>query len=254
MKGRRQQASRPDFDDNLHQRAYDVAIQQKRDRAIMSSTTSKESSSSVAFKAIRRVLNAGSGPRSPAGLHPAFRGSAWEEFRVDIDASAKPDLVSSVTVMTAIPDSTFDAIWCSHNLEHLYGREIGKALAEFKRILKPDGFSLITCPDLEEIAILVAGGKGEEVAYHSPVGPITALDMLYGHSASIERGNEFMAHRTGFTADRLGRLLVESGFDEVFVAKGKGFDLWALALMPGAKKLELQNELIAHGLNFFAEG
>ena len=217
-------------------------------------TTRSTSAHPETVEPARWVLNAGSGPRSAFGLHPVFRDPAWHEVTLDIDARTKPDLVGSVSDMSAIADATFDAIWCSHNLEHLYGHEIGRALAEFKRVLKPDGFSLITCPDLEEVAKLVASGKGEDVAYQSPAGPITALDMLYGHSASIARGYEFMAHRTGFTADRLGRLLVESGFDEVFVIKGKGFDLWALALMPGAKKTELQQELYTLGLDFIADG
>jgi predicted SAM-dependent methyltransferase len=202
----------------------------------------------------KRVLNAGSGPRTGTGLHPLFRQQSWEEFRLDIDPKVQPDIIGSVTDMKTVADESFDAIWCSHNLEHLYNHEIGKALAEFRRVLKSDGFSLITCPDLEEVAGMVASGKGEDVAYHSPVGPITAFDMLYGHAASIARGNEFMAHRTGFTADRLGRMLVESGFDEVFVTKGKGFDLWALALMPGASRAMLQDQFYAYGLDFFAEG
>jgi hypothetical protein len=49
-------------------------------------------------------------------------------------------------------------------------------------------------------------------------------------------------------------MLVESGFDEVLVTKGKGFDLWALALMPGANKATLQDQFYTYGLDFFAEG
>jgi predicted SAM-dependent methyltransferase len=199
----------------------------------------------------RRVLNAGCGQLSPLSLHPAFQDPSWIEVRLDIDERVRPDLVASICDMNVVADASFDAIWCSHNLEHLYGHEIDKALAEFQRVLKPDGFALIACPDLEAIAELIVRGRAEEAAYNSAMGPITALDMLFGHSGSIAKGNLFMAHNTGFTADRLGRLLVESGFVEALVVKGPGFDLWALALMPQADRAALQHRLRDKGLNFF---
>jgi hypothetical protein len=55
----------------------------------------------------------------------------------------------------------------------------------------------------------------EASAYISQSGPITPLDMIFGHTASLARGNEFMAHRTGFTARSLHKLLIEAGFVEV---------------------------------------
>jgi len=205
-------------------------------------------------RALRRVLNVGCGHYSPHGLHPAFRDAAWKEVRLDIDESVKPDIIGSITSMKAVANAEFDAIWSSHNLEHLYSHEIGRAVAEFRRVLKPDGFALITCPDLEAIAALVVKGRAEATAYQSPAGPITALDMLYGHSASIKRGNFFMAHNTGFTANRLGRLLVKGGFAEALLIKGASFDLWALALKQRADKPEMLRHLRAHRLNFFPDG
>ena len=58
--------------------------------------------------------------------------------------------------------------------------------------------------------------------------------MLFGHQASLTRGNHYMAHRTGFTAERLGTMLAEAGFGEVRVVKGRSFDLWAVAVTPTA--------------------
>src|SRR5665213_540831 len=40
--------------------------------------------------------------------------------------------------------------------------------------------------------------------YTSPAGPITPLDMLFGHSDSIASGHLYMAHKTGFTCASLG--------------------------------------------------
>jgi SAM-dependent methyltransferase len=199
------------------------------------------------------VLNAGSGPYDLDRLHVVFRDSGWTEVRYDIDKFVKPDLVGSIVDLGAIGDATFDAIWCSHNLEHLHTHDVPRALAEFRRVLKLDGFALICTPDLESIAELVVDGRLEDVAYQSPAGPITALDMLYGLSVSIERGNSFMCHKTGFTTDRLGRLLVASGFSEVLVKRGSSYDLWAVALMPEANKENLLRHLRANELDLFPE-
>jgi SAM-dependent methyltransferase len=201
--------------------------------------------------AVKSVLNTGCGPYAPDRLHPAFRGSDWSEVRFDIDKLARPDIVGSITDLGTIGDATFDAIWCSHNLEHLHTHDVPKALSEFHRVLKPDGFALIATPDLEAIAELVVKGRLEDVAYQSPAGPITALDMIYGLSSAISNGNFFMSHHTGFTADRLGRLLIDSGFAEVLAKNGSWFDLWTLGLMPEANKESVLRHLRAHQLDLF---
>ena len=72
--------------------------------------------------------------------------------------------------MSAIEDAFVDAVFSSHNIEHLFVHEIPAALAEFKRVLTPDGFVIITCPDLQEVAKLIAEDKLLEPAYTSPAG------------------------------------------------------------------------------------
>jgi SAM-dependent methyltransferase len=202
----------------------------------------------------RLVLNAGSGPHARTRLHPVFHDpNVWTEVRLDIDEAVKPDIVASITNLDSVNPGTMDAVWCSHNLEHLHTHEINTALAQFRRVLRSDGFALITLPDLEEIARLVIDGRLEEIAYQSPAGPITALDMIYGHSASIEVGRHYMAHHTGFTVETLGRRLADAEFAEVLVTKGTGYDIWALALMPRADKDLLANEFYGSGIDFFSD-
>jgi len=180
-----------------------------------------------------RVLNAGCGPASPRSLHACFQRPDWGETRIDIDPRVEPDIVGSVVDLTRdIADMTFDAVWTSHNLEHLRAHEVKGALAEFYRILKPTGFMFVTCPDLEAVARHLLAKGLEAEAYMSASGAISAIDMIFGHSASIERGNDFMAHRTGFSVERLGRLGLEAGFVEAHVAPGDDFALWGLFLMP----------------------
>ena len=56
--------------------------------------------------------------------------------------------------------------------------------------------------------------------------------MMFGHGASIAAGNVFMAHRTGFTQERLGTVALDAGFTEIRVGSGGFYDLWAVLAMP----------------------
>lgn len=184
---------------------------------------------------VKRVLNVGSGPANAGRLHRGFESESWREIRLDIDPLVGPDLVGSITAMhDLVENASVDAIWCSHSLEHLYGHEVLPALQEFRRILKPDGFAMVTSPDLTAILDFALQTGLETVAYQSLAGPITAHDMLFGHGASIENGSVYMAHKTGFTIERLGRLATEAGFPEARIVSGGAFDLWALLMMPEA--------------------
>lgn len=177
-----------------------------------------------------KVLHVGCGSPKPEKLPAPFRGEAWREIRFDIDPNVRPDVVGTMTDMSAFADGSIDAVYSSHNLEHLYVQEIPLALKEFMRVLKRSGFALITCPDLQSIAALVAEDKLIEPAYTSPARPIAPFDMIYGHRASLMKGNLYMAHRSGFTARVLAMTLREIGFGHVVVTRDRAkFALWALA-------------------------
>jgi len=183
----------------------------------------------------QRVLHVGCGAAAPHKLPEIFfPAGAWAEVRLDIDPAVTPDIVASITDMSAVPDGSFDAIWSSHNLEHLPPHEVPLALAEFRRVLAPHGFAAMTMPDLQQIAALIAADRLTEAAYHSPMGPITPLDMLYGHGASIAAGNGFMAHRGGFTATSLEAALRAAGFGTVRVLRDGAYALWASAWVANA--------------------
>lgn len=177
----------------------------------------------------RWFLNLGCGRDNPNRLPEVLRADHWQQTRLDIDPSVAPDIIGSAHDLSAIIDGCFDAVWSSHSLEHLETHQVPHALAEIHRVLKPDGFALLTMPDLQAIADLVAAGRLTETAYDSPIGPITALDMLFGHERSLANGNSHMAHRTGFDSKRLGQSLLDAGFEEVRVRKGQCYDLWAYA-------------------------
>lgn len=174
----------------------------------------------------RTVLHVGCGFPNPNKLHATFRSGTWKEVRLDIDPAVKPDVVSDIADMSPVATASVDAVWSSHNVEHLHAHQVPVAFGEFLRVLKPGGFVLITLPDLQTVCRYIADDKLEDVLYESPAGPIYPIDVVYGHRPSIGRGNHFMAHRTGFTARTLGAKLERAGFTSVRVRR-RGFDLWA---------------------------
>ena len=176
----------------------------------------------------RTVLHVGCGMADPAKLPAAFfPAGLWAELRLDIDPGVAPDIIASITEMGVVAQGSVDAVWSAHNLEHLFAHEVALALAEFRRVLRPDGFVLVTMPDLQQVAELVAAGNLEGAAYISAMGPIAALDMLYGFRPAIAQGNAFMGHRTGFTATTLTAHLQRAGFSDVRVQRDGAFALWA---------------------------
>jgi len=78
-----------------------------------------------------------------------FAHEVWHEIRIDVEPQSEPDLVASITELrSSVAMQSFDAIWSSHTLEHLYAHEAPTALAEFGPALKPDSFALVTSPDM----------------------------------------------------------------------------------------------------------
>jgi ubiquinone/menaquinone biosynthesis C-methylase UbiE len=118
----------------------------------------------------------------------------------------------------------FDALYCCHCLEHLYSHDVPKALAEFKRVLKPGAAALIRVPDLEDIR------PTEEMIYESAIGPITGLDMYFGHRGLVEL-SPYMAHHCGFTKAKMEEVLEKAGFSRFEVQRAKDhFELFAVAV------------------------
>ena len=180
--------------------------------------------------AVKRVLHVGCGAYAPGKRHAFFQTGEWQEVRLDIDPDVLPDFVASMTDMAPVSDNSVDAVFSAHNLEHLYPHEVPVALQEFRRVLKPSGFALMTMPDLQEVARLVATGQLTEPAYESPMGPIAPLDILFGYRPSLAQGNLFMAHHTGFTSQMLMSVLADAGFAACTVQRiPSSFSLWAIA-------------------------
>ncbi len=192
-------------------------------------------------------LHIGCGPKHKDRTTPGFNTPDWTELRFDIDETVNPDLVGTMTDMSAVADASVDAIFSSHNIEHLYPHEVPVALAEFKRVLKLDGFAVITCPDLQSVCKLVAEDKLTEPAYTAPAGPIAPIDIIYGHRPPMARGNLYMAHRCGFTRKVLTGTLQAARFAMVAAkTRPQHFDLWALATVSPMDEAKLRKLAGAH--------
>lgn len=180
-----------------------------------------------------------------------FQSSAWRETRLDADPNVDPDIVGTMTDMSAVPDGFADAIYSSHNIEHLYPHEVPVALAEFLRVLKTDGFLVVTCPDLQALSRLIVEDKLDQPAYLSPAGPIAPIDVLYGHRQQMATGNLYMAHHCGFTLSTLMSVLSTSGFPVVRgLRRETVFDLWVLA----SKSQRSQEEMAALAADYLVPG
>jgi SAM-dependent methyltransferase len=180
---------------------------------------------------MKTFLHVGCGPLHKDRTTRGFNSPEWNELRLDINEAVNPDIVGTMLDMSAVADESVDALFSAHNIEHLYAHEVPLALAEFRRVLKPDGFMVITCPDLQSVCQLIAEDKLTEPAYNSPVGPIAPIDILYGLRASLQEGNHYMAHRCGFTEKVLVATLQDARFGSVVSGSRAHpfFDLWVVA-------------------------
>ncbi|WP_286164019.1 hypothetical protein [Loktanella sp. PT4BL] len=157
-----------------------------------------------------------------------------------------------MTDMSAVQTGSMDALFSSHNVEHLYPHEVPVAFGKFHRVLNSDGFAIITCPDLQSVAALIAEDKLLDPAYVSPAGPITPLDIVFGHRGSMQRGNLYMAHHVGFTQTVLAGTLRAAGFGAVAtIRRPEKFDLWAFAMKRSVAGDDLKLEARKY-LNFVA--
>ena len=189
-----------------------------------------------------KFLHVGCGLKAKSSTTSGFDSDEWEEVRFDIDSRVNPDITGTMINMEGVESKSMDAIYSSHNIEHLYPHEVKLAFQEFFRVLKDGGFVMVTCPDLQSICELVAEDKLLEPAYNSVSGPIAPIDMLFGFRPSIAAGNLHMSHRTGFTQKSLADTFRGLGFESVASARRRSrFDLFCLA----SKEKLSQEELMS---------
>lgn len=152
---------------------------------------------------------------------PAWLGM-YHEIRLDINPANSPDIARDMRDLDGV--GTYDAIYCSHALEHLSPHEVVPALIGFRSVLNPEGIVILFVPDLEGVQAT------DEILFNSPAGPICGMDLIYGYRPALAE-NPYMAHKTGFNAGSLHAAMVAAGFADVRVSRLSDY-----ALMGAGKK------------------
>ena len=163
------------------------------------------------------VLNVGSGP---APWYPE-EYSDWGKISLDIDPNVGADLCIDARKIDCLAPNQFEAVFCSHNLEHYGFHEVPSVLKGILHVLKPFGHVSIAVPNLLAVMRKVVAYNLDlsDVYYTAPCGPITYHDVVFGYGPKIASGNQYSAHRCGFSKLSLSQILEKSGFQKVLVTE-----------------------------------
>ena len=159
------------------------------------------------------------------------RYDTWNQVLLDISARPGVDLILDARDLGTLDAEQFDAVYCSHNLEHYYAHDCAKVLAGFRHVLKAEGVAEIRVPDIDAVvkAMVERDLDIDDVLYTAAAGPITVHDVIYGWHVEIERsGVDFYAHKRGFTAKSLIGALHAARFQHV-ASTTANFEIHALA-------------------------
>lgn len=178
---------------------------------------------------VKSVLNVGGGSKSTP-IPSYFAG--WQHDLLDIDPRGAPDIVCDARELDKLPQAIYDAVYCSHNLEHYFRHDGLTVVRGFHHILNETGFAEVRVPDIAQVITALREQQLEldDVLYQSPAGPITAHDVMYGLQTEIESsGQDFYAHKTGFTPKALAKILTDGGFSKIFLSTDEYLAVHALA-------------------------
>lgn len=185
------------------------------------------------------LLNVGSGGKNTQ-IPPWYAG--WDVVRLDVDPKVAPDILMDARKVGSLP-GRYDAIYCSHNLEHYSPSDGIKVVKGMLKVLDTNGFADIRVPDVGEVMEQYGqcGWDLDTVLYQSSAGPICVRDMLYGFERQIECAEhpEFMMHKNAFSGRTLELLLKWCGFYPVYTTSS-GYDLRCVGF-----KAEPSDEMLA---------
>ncbi len=152
-----------------------------------------------------RVLNVGGGSKSiPIPAHYA----GWNHLLLDIDPRGNPDVVCDARELDLLEPNQFDAIYCSHNLEHYYKHDGADSSEGYSCMsLKPDGFRRIACAGHEgrdagvrrNGIMTVIDGHGLSVSPAGPIAVATSSMMLEAWKSSA-RSDDLLRAQDGLHA------------------------------------------------------
>lgn len=160
----------------------------------------------------RRVLCIGGGNELAS---MPYHYAAWNKTLLSEQLKEGAHLIESALRLSEREEATFDAVYCSHQLKNHSLQEGGQILKGIRRLLKPGGFVHLKVPDVTVLMhqMVKSGHDLEDVAYISPVGPISYHDVFWGLStARSAPGNSSAGHKSGYSRKVLDRVLSDNGF------------------------------------------
>jgi len=170
------------------------------------------------------VLNVGFGGMAISELLYTEVFEGMREISLDIDNKFNPDILADITDISHIPNNYVNCAYTSHMIEHIDYFRLPSVISELLRVCKPNGYVRILTPNLQSIGEKVASGDLLDIVYESAGGPISPIDIIYGHRHSIHKNRvDFMRHRTGFSRKVFEHIAKEHGFD--MDIREVGFDL-----------------------------
>ena len=141
-------------------------------------------------------LNVGCG-----GRHlPGFKNIDIQATR----AGKVPDIQADLRKIP-LPDECAEEIWAIHVFEHFYRWECEDVIAEWKRLLKPNGLLVLELPNLEKACQNILHGKFIAGKHIDQIG----MWALYGDPRYKD---PYMIHRWAWTPKSLTDFLAENGF------------------------------------------
>src|SRR5947209_7027786 len=98
-----------------------------------------------------RVLNVG-GASKDIPLPARYRG--WQHDLLDIAPGPGVDhVVDARSMCSSMSPCVYDAVFCSHNLEHYYAHELDLVLMGIRFVLKPGGSVHVVVPDVWQLLV-----------------------------------------------------------------------------------------------------
>jgi len=168
-----------------------------------------------------KLLNVGGGTKKiPLGA--PYESMNIEHLLLDIVPGPGVDYAWDARDLDRFTETSFDIVYCSHNLEHFSVKDYPQVLKGFHHILKPGGLVDIRVPNIQGAMeeMIKRNCELDDTAYVSQAGPISYHDMLYGYSEYVKHGNAYMQHYVGFSKRTLAQALLNAGFKILRVESG----------------------------------
>jgi predicted O-linked N-acetylglucosamine transferase (SPINDLY family) len=202
-------------------RLYDMALFVTDLEGALTSTISNPAADPVVKRPVQKktFLQFNPGGSAASETLPLFKTAAWRMTEG-----------GDIPHIGNYRGKTVNAIFLNQYLPCCFAHDVQKTLQRCLATLDDDGFLIATCPDLVTIAQHILSHGLTKPSYISEAGPITPLDMIFGHGQTIHDGQTALAHHTGFTQESLVAHLGEAGFKSVrALTRPEQFEVIAVA-------------------------